>query len=384
MLGWTDRLLLVAGAATWAAVGVPALGELARDPARLWHARGLAWLIAFLAYGASYCVGGLVWARERARGSSSFRAICPPLLVVQTAAALTILVVGDGTIDGALLVVIAGTLPLVVSRWVAAGWVALDSVALTGILATRPETSAARTWGFIGFQLFAFSVSYIAESEAQARRDLGQVNAELVATRHLLAESVRACERRRISDELHDSIGHHLAILSASLEAAARLAGPAAEHIERARASARRLFSDLRDVVGSLQASALVDLPARLQVLAADVREPRVSLSLPDRLEIEDPALAEAVFRCVQEIITNAVKHARATNLWIEIAQSPGLLDLRARDDGVGARQLADAGRGLGSMRERLEKLGGELSVAAEPGRGFRLHARLPTERGSA
>jgi len=91
----------------------------------------------------------------------------------------------------------------------------------------------------------------------------------------------------------------------------------------------------------------------------------------------ETPARADAILRCVQELITNTMRHAQAQALAIEIRQSvDGALSIAARDDGRGGE--VTEGHGLAGMRERFEALGGSLSVACGPGRGFSVQGQIP------
>jgi signal transduction histidine kinase len=99
-------------------------------------------------------------------------------------------------------------------------------------------------------------------------------------------------------------------------------------------------------------------------------------------MTVEDPELAHLVLRCCQEIVTNAVKHARAENLWIEVVREGDVLGVRARDDGQGAGEIA-CGRGLAGMRDRLETAGGRLEVETSPGTGFSVAALVPLRRGA-
>jgi signal transduction histidine kinase len=116
--------------------------------------------------------------------------------------------------------------------------------------------------------------------------------------------------------------------------------------------------------------------------MVAGVPQPEIHLTLPAGLHIADPALAHAVFRCVQEIVTNTVRHAQARNLWIEVRHAPGGLVVEARDDGRGAPGYAP-GHGLTGMGERLRELGGSLVVASHPGHGFEVRATLPIPEGA-
>ena len=89
------------------------------------------------------------------------------------------------------------------------------------------------------------------------------------------------------------------------------------------------------------------------------------------------------MLRCLQEIITNAIRHAAASNLWIELSRTGNGIAIRARDDGRGTRELRP-GHGLTGMRERLEQVGGKLEIETQPGKGFRLNAWLPLSGGIA
>jgi len=97
---------------------------------------------------------------------------------------------------------------------------------------------------------------------------------------------------------------------------------------------------------------------------------------------VHDAELAHLLLRCCQEIVTNAAKHAGAENLWLDVLQEDGVVEVRARDDGRGAGEIA-AGHGLAGMRERLESAGGRLEVATRPGMGFAVAALVPVRRGA-
>jgi CheY-like chemotaxis protein len=98
---------------------------------------------------------------------------------------------------------------------------------------------------------------------------------------------------------------------------------------------------------------------------------------MPDALYVEDAAQAHAVLRCVQEIVTNAARHARAGQLWIRIVSDTSGIDVHAHDDGAGAGRVT-WGNGLKGMRERFEAQAGGIDISTAPGQGFpdpRIHA---------
>jgi signal transduction histidine kinase len=229
-----------------------------------------------------------------------------------------------------------------------------------------------------GWQIFAFAVGYLASSERRARLELQQRSRELLATQQMLADSSRIAERTQISRELHDTIGHSLTVLNVNLELASHLTeGRAGEAITKAQTVARMLLADVREVVHSLGDDRAIDLPGALRTLVSGSQSPTIHLSVPDDLHIDDPSKAHAVFRCIQEAITNVVRHARARNLWIELTQSADALTVGIRDDGEG-RTAVEHGHGLKGMRARLEEVGGTLNVRTTPGHGFTIEARVP------
>jgi signal transduction histidine kinase len=214
--------------------------------------------------------------------------------------------------------------------------------------------------------------------EREARAALQTLNTELHATRGLLAEHSRAAERLRISRDLHDTLGHHLTGLSIQLDVAARRSeGPAAEHIREAHAITRLLLSDVRDVVGQLRSTGNVNLAEQIRQLTNGIDELKIHLEMPDTLDSNDNELADTLVRCVQEIITNARRHAAARNLWIAIAATATGLELRAHDDGCGAKQVK-WGLGLTGMRERFAQHGGHVQIISDSQSGFTVHAVLP------
>jgi signal transduction histidine kinase len=278
------------------------------------------------------------------------------------------------------LVLIAQRLPSVVPKRAATLWIVAQSIGLLVVYwsSLGPPISLTVCGVLLGVQFFAVSRSELVLQERRAREALEQANAELRATRELLAERSREAERLRISRDLHDTLGHHLAALSIQLDIASRqIEGPAADHVREAHAIARLLLSDVRDVVSRLRDGAPVDVIERLAPLAVRSGPPKVHLKAPATLKLSDAERADALIRCVQEIITNAARHAGAQNVWIEIAEKNGGIALTARDDGRGAAELAP-GHGLAGMKERFSAVAGEIDFATSPGEGFSVTGFVP------
>lgn len=381
------RLLRYAGLFTYLCVGLPLLqmdwlSQRLAEVQRLSDMALILWAGCYLVFGITY------WLLTSRLGSGRFRVAKLLGLVVMTATAMGVGYFSQSGLSALLLVVAAVVLPwLLPLRWAALGLV-LQNLSLIPVFATFPTLDSLslaifQALVYLGFSVLTFVTAVIAKQQAEAREEQRQLNAELRATRALLAESSRIAERMRIARDLHDLVGHHLTALSLELEVTRHLVGPdAAEHVDVARSTARQLLADVRAVVSELRQDDEVDLSAALHELAAGIPGLEVRLELPERFTLDDPRRAEVVLRCVQEIITNVVRHARASTLWIRFELPPGGdMRLEAHDDGRGSEHV-QAGNGLTGMRERLAEFGGKLKVSSAAGRGFAVKARLPLGAG--
>jgi signal transduction histidine kinase len=288
--------------------------------------------------------------------------------------------------EGALLVLVAAQLGWFMSLRRALLWVVIQAVLMGAILALGwPLASILSLMAtYVAFQVLALFSCFLAASEAGAHSGLARANRELRATGELLANTSRMAERERISRELHDALGHHLTALSLNLEAASHMARDnTLVQIQRAQSVTKLLLSDVRDVVGALRGGDSIGLAQALRTLVAGVAAPQIHLLMADNLAIDDPMRAHTVLRCVQEIITNVIRHAAARNLWIELARTEGGIAIRANDDGRGAKEVRP-GHGLIGMRERLEQVGGRLQIETQLAKGFRLEAWMPVSGGLA
>jgi signal transduction histidine kinase len=140
---------------------------------------------------------------------------------------------------------------------------------------------------------------------------------------------------------------------------------------------AKLLLSEVRDVVSELRERQEVNLKEAIEILARGLVRPQIHLSLDEGLDSLDPFRGHALFRCVQEAITNAIKHSDADNLWIEVSFNANRWRLSVRDDGHGAKEMQDS-NGLRGIRERIEEMGGKLQIESQPGAGFHLYGTIP------
>ncbi|WP_395664516.1 ATP-binding protein [Methylocella sp.] len=212
-------------------------------------------------------------------------------------------------------------------------------------------------------------------------------------------------ERRRIALDLHDEFGPCFFGLNASLRGlrgalagiarddpaalarAAEQVGLVEEIVERMRVANRAMLHSLRPM-----AMGHVPLAEILLLLARDFSRlnPAVSISL--EAEALGPGYGEAVdltvYRCVQESLTNAVRHSGAAAIRLRVGEEDGAggrrLRLVVEDEGRGVPVDAQAGFGLRGMKERIEALGGVWSIGAREGGGARLSMTLPVGPGAA
>ena len=178
----------------------------------------------------------------------------------------------------------------------------------------------------------------------------------------------RANSRTRIARDLHDLLGHHLTALSIQLQIAERLTeGEAQTSISEARALARLLLSDVREAVSTLRREDALDVAAALTLLVENVPALEITLDIEAPLNINDVDTAEAILRCVQESLTNILRHANAKHSWIRLWREDDGVHLTVRDDGKAPTTLQE-GNGFKGLRERIDQLDGRFEVAVQGG----------------
>lgn len=377
--GW-ERLGVLAGLIACSAVGVAFVvdawrtgGELILGPIWLWWVCYLGFLAAF------------VWDSQLTRPAW----IEPGILVVFQAGlgvATYLLAAGSGWVP-VLFVVTAATAAYELSKRAALVIVAVQTLLLpVGALVQQgPSASDALLEMVVygSFQVFAVMMIWTQQREAEARRylveaheRLGQAHAELRGAAAVLEASSRSAERLRIARDLHDLVGHQLTALALELEVATHAPRGGRRHVRRARTLAKDLLADVREAVGELRAPGR-ELVDTLHKLTGGLPRPRVHLDVDRDLEVDDET-SLALVRCVQEIVTNTVRHADADTLRIELHRCRHRgVTLAAIDDGCGTDRFAP-GHGLTGIRERVESLGGSVQIDTEQGHGMRVLLQLP------
>jgi signal transduction histidine kinase len=236
---------------------------------------------------------------------------------------------------------------------------------------------------------------------AEMRATLADREREAAEMRAILAEQERdaaariavAEERARIARELHDIVAHAVSVMVLQVGAVRHQLPQALdedkEALGRVEQAGRTALADMRRLLGAMRRDGdgldLAPQPGleSLDSLAADVGR----AGLPVRLHVDGRPfplprpIDLSAYRIIQEGLTNALKHAHASNADVTVRYAPNQLHLEVRDDGVGTSTSDGFGHGLVGIRERVTIYGGEMTAGRANGSGFVIRARLPLDQ---
>lgn len=308
-----------------------------------------------------------------------------PLAGLATLLASTfgLLMLGPSDTAPVLLIIVAAVAAVRLPPRTAIALIVCANIALFAVLLFRwPRYNAwLMTMIYGGFQCFAAFAAHAVRRANDNSEELRQVNAHLVATRMLLAESARDGERLRLSRELHDVSGHKLTALKLNLAVLAKDASlEQRSELATARTLVDELLHDIRGVVAQLRTHDGIDLREAIARLAEPLPFAHVHVQVDEDARVNDAERAAALIRLAQESLTNAAKHASPQNVWLRLTRERDLLQLVVEDDGR-LTYPVHPGHGLTGMRERVAALGGELEIGPAQTGGLRICARLPRGR---
>jgi signal transduction histidine kinase len=275
-------------------------------------------------------------------------------------------------------------------------FVAVGITVLTaGWLAASTNLQPRDAMGWVFFRIGASVMSAALGESIRSRRVIAEdavERAELAErTREEIARARVDEERVRIAREVHDTVAHAIAIINVQAGVTAHVLD---QHPERAR--------ETLEVIAQASSSALEEMRSILGVLRDDDehRVPQQGLAEVDELlavaraagldvtadlSVGDgplpSAVASAVYRIIQEGLTNVIRHVGPARVTVRLDRTATHMELRVEDDGLpgaGTPAALPQGRGLLGMRERCRLLGGELEAGAAPSGGFAVTARLP------
>ncbi|BCL34892.1 sensor histidine kinase [Nostoc sp. MS1] len=227
-------------------------------------------------------------------------------------------------------------------------------------------------------------------SERQSREELAVANEKLRQYALRIENQATLEERNRIAREIHDSLGHSLTALNLQLETALKLApsnpDKAQSFLTKAKELGSKALQDVRNSVSTMRSHPLQEktLDEAIDNLAQEFQH-HTGIVLTCVLNVNNQLSMEvntAIYRIIQESLTNVSKHARATRVNIEISLSRGSLLLIIQDNGRGFDiQQNTTGFGLQSMRDRTLALGGKFAINSSIGGGCQITVDIPSSR---
>lgn len=253
----------------------------------------------------------------------------------------------------------------------------------------RPDAEVSELW-FIASALavaWGFGLAWRARHLRAEALSAEAVNHAVVDAEHR-AEAV-AAERARIARELHDIVAHNITVIAVQAGAAElvmeREPQRAREALNDIQTTAQSTLSELRHLLTLLRSMpeatsapvpGLADLPDLLERASSSGLVG--SLSIEGQAPASEPGLELTIYRVVQEAMTNAIRHGRASSLDVRLRFTPSEVQLDIDDDGEPAASSSGLGHGVIGMQERLELYGGSLRTGPREGRGYAVRAVVP------
>lgn len=230
-----------------------------------------------------------------------------------------------------------------------------------------------------------YAAGRLMRSREELARTLERTRAE--SERRAVSE-----ERDRIARELHDVVGHSIALMTVQAGAERLALGEhqpgTTEVLAEIEATGRETLAEMRRLLGVLHgpegAGALAPQPglAQVEAILERIRQTGIDVELETVGEAVPlaPSMDISAYRIIQESLTNVLKHAEARSARVRIEHAREHVQIEVTDDGRARPANGIGGRGLVGMRERVAVYGGTLEAGADPEGGWRVRARLPRE----
>jgi len=271
------------------------------------------------------------------------------------------------------------------------------SVLATVWLAAAADIEPRAAIGWVFFRIGASVMSAALGESARSRRVIAAEAEERAEwaerTREDEARSRVDAERLRIAREVHDTVAHAIAIINVQAGVTAHVLDKRPEGAREALLAIEQTSSqalrEMRAILGVLRDSNDGRVPhpglGQIDELTAKARDAGLDIEL----EATSPAaplpsaVGSAVYRILQESITNVIRHVGPTRVTVALDYGIDVLEVSVIDEGRrgagnGTGGTEEPGRGILGMRERCQLLGGDLAAGSRPGGGFEVKARLP------
>jgi signal transduction histidine kinase len=271
-------------------------------------------------------------------------------------------------------------------RGAAIAWLVACVALSTRVYAEIDGAGASAAAGPHGFAAYALAIVPFAILLALIFGMIGLMKVYAASS----ADAAATNERTRIALDLHDFLGHGLTTLRVQLQNAERYRssdpGKADDYVARAVASSGELLADVRETVGLLHDDVertTLSFSAMFDRLCVDFASTHATIVERRSDVAPEPSgrVAIALYRTIQEALTNVARHASAAHVWVTVRGDERRVEAAVEDDGCGiAGDAQPRGHGLISMRERITGAGGTFSIAARAGGGTVVRAIVPVE----
>ncbi len=261
-----------------------------------------------------------------------------------------------------------------------------------------PAASDVQPPAAIGWVYFRIGAAVMSAALGESVRSRKVIAAQALERAELAErtreEEARArvdAERLRIAREVHDTVAHAIAVINVQSGVTAHVLDKrpeqARETLKIIERTSSRALSEMRAILGVLDGRSPHPGLGQIRELAAAARDAglEVEFDTPAPPPEMPGAIGTAIYRILQESITNVIRHAGATRVSVEVNYGADTVDIRVTDDGrqspaasFATGPARTAGRGILGMRERCRLLGGDLDAGPLPHGGFAVTARLP------
>ena len=244
--------------------------------------------------------------------------------------------------------------------------------------------------------LFAFVLAFVillvsaVIAEHESRTKLIQANRRLREYALQIENQATLQERNRIAREIHDSVGHYLTAQSIQLENTAVFLArdqiKAASHLAKARQLGKDALANIRASIATLRTNPLQErsLFTTIEKLILEFQS-NTSIAIASEIDLISTLPTEvntALYRIVQEALTNISKHSQATEVNLCLKETGSKILLSVQDNGCGFNQSDNTtGFGLQGMKERTAALSGKISITSKYGQGCRINVEIPLSK---
>jgi signal transduction histidine kinase len=241
---------------------------------------------------------------------------------------------------------------------------------------------------------FVVGMSYLVKVQIREKEKLARMNNELEQAYKKLMENSAAAqklsveqERTRMAREIHDTLAHTLTTLIVQLEACKKLAtmdpSRLLSELEKAQGLSRSGFNDVKRSIKALRPQVMEEksfFASINSVINETMDNTKVQITLTNLLSkdiILTSQMEIALFRVIQESITNSIRHGEAKEIEIHMKKKDNTFDLCITDNGVGCTNIK-RGYGTQGIQERIESLGGNVQFSSFKGKGFKTKIEIP------